>query len=453
MDQYVEKHSIIDDDLSATTSDNNGQRQTGGFRLSAPARKASVYEQDAQNDSKYPKAFRVIRGEQLSGILDREVCIDWRAASTVAEQLCVEISPLHRKELPLGELNAANIIVEFRDGKPGSLRLLTTARARDDDALFSYKETHSGLQHELFLSPEEKRNEAPTTQSDVYAIGGLMYACITGSSYSPTLMTRLFLHDHVSEALSHFQVSPNLVAVISRCLENDPRRRFRNVDELHTAIRYPIPASPPSFSRRRVRAIGALVAGVAVMGLAVCGMMSGMRTNNDVRSQSVSHARVESVVPHLYFNKPVDDYHFGDLVSVTIAPAQEMQKLFLFYIDDRNNVLSIYPSRTQQVENISQPVEISRIGQNSMFVNRNDGRFVLIALSDHSGAHVNASEILQESDWSAEFPEDHALGISATTLMQRLDRLQSVEPNKLSVVVQEAPRCSTQNILTDAGQP
>lgn len=421
----------------------------------------NAYESEQSPDSrarfqeprKDPKGYRVVRGEQLSNILDRDVCLDWKTATAITTKLCAQASILHRKGKTLGDLSPSTVIVELKDGQPGSVRLLCAEKSIDDDSLISYKESSSALPHETFLSPEQKRRFMATPQSDVYAIGAVLYAAITGTPFEHTLTTRLFFEDSIRDNLSHFQVPPHIVNVIARCLRDDPAKRFRSADELHTAISYPHRTPPQNRSIQRAHVkLACLIAACFFLAGGMFSLLKPQDAPDSAATAVISQNNSTRKSPRIAFNKSMSDYHFGDLVTVTVTPAEKLQRVFLFYIDDHDHVASIYPTRDIPGGDISAPMEIRRVGENSMFVNRDDGRFVLVSLTDNDSSRVRSDDVLRDTDWSNESVSRHTLSISGATLMQRLERLQTAEPEKLSLVVQEAPKCSNQSVISTADQ-
>ena len=82
-----------------------------------------------------------------------------------------------------------------------------------------------------------------TERSDVYGLGSLMYALLTGQPPTtgrdlPEILSRV-LSLHPPRRIAEFQthVSPALEAVVFRCLEKEPSLRFASMCEVADALR------------------------------------------------------------------------------------------------------------------------------------------------------------------------------------------------------------------------
>ncbi len=84
-----------------------------------------------------------------------------------------------------------------------------------------------GATEQAFLSPEVKAGHEPDPRADVFGIGGLLYAMLTG---------RNPLDDFIAPSDAHPEATPELDAVLMRCLAADPAARFETPDQLKRAL-------------------------------------------------------------------------------------------------------------------------------------------------------------------------------------------------------------------------
>src|SRR5262249_37580721 len=89
----------------------------------------------------------------------------------------------------------------------------------------------------LYLSPEQARGrDILDVRSDIYSLGGVAYFLLTGQPpfARNSAMEALMAHVYESVApLSKYQTVPaDLQAVVLRCLEKDPEKRFADVASL-----------------------------------------------------------------------------------------------------------------------------------------------------------------------------------------------------------------------------
>jgi len=141
-----------------------------------------------------------------------------------------------------------------------------------------------------FMSPEQVHGARVDRRSDLFSLGCVMHAMVTGRSP--------FQGSHALEIARKVidcpvpplhQLAPRIPAVVSgivgKLLEKDPARRYQTADELHaellhlqtglsqgkSTISFPISARPPTASRmrRRVGAAAVAVVAAALIALAV----------------------------------------------------------------------------------------------------------------------------------------------------------------------------------------
>ncbi len=94
-----------------------------------------------------------------------------------------------------------------------------------------------------YLSPEQAQEQPATERSDIYSLGTVLYEMITGSvPFDGSSMFEI-LKGHVAGAVippsqraPSALIAAGLDAVIARCLEKEPARRFAGTDELCDAL-------------------------------------------------------------------------------------------------------------------------------------------------------------------------------------------------------------------------
>jgi len=117
-----------------------------------------------------------------------------------------------------------------------------------------------------YMSPEQARGEAVNRRADLWALGVLIYECLTGvnpfAKKSPAETLAAILGEEPDVAALPETTPAEVVALIGRCLRKDVRRRQRGasdcqliLEDAHAGTSYESPAAAPysSITDRRFR--------------------------------------------------------------------------------------------------------------------------------------------------------------------------------------------------------
>jgi serine/threonine protein kinase len=93
----------------------------------------------------------------------------------------------------------------------------------------------------LYLAPEQALGQAVDARADVYALGAVLYACLTGRppfiEQSLTAMLLAHAQKEPSPPSLHMAgISPALDAIVLRCLRKKPADRFQDARALRDAL-------------------------------------------------------------------------------------------------------------------------------------------------------------------------------------------------------------------------
>jgi eukaryotic-like serine/threonine-protein kinase len=215
-----------------------------------------VYEVGEHNGQKY-FSMKLVPGSNLAERLARYK-EDPRAAATLVAEAAEAVHHAHMQGILHRDLKPANILVDPA-GHPQVTDFGLAKRVHDDIEL-----TQSGavLGTPGYMSPEQAsgRRGTITTATDVYGLGAVLYALLTGSAP--------FTGDSVMETLTKVKEQPpvpphkhnprlprDLDVICLKCLEKDPRRRYSSAQALADDLRSwlesrPIAARPVGAAER-----------------------------------------------------------------------------------------------------------------------------------------------------------------------------------------------------------
>jgi serine/threonine-protein kinase len=167
--------------------------------------------------------MELVSGEDLSSVLKRLGRVPEEKGVEIAWQLCAALAAVHDQGLLHRDLKPANVLL---DGQ-GKVRLTDFGLAGFADQLHD-SEVRSGTP--AYMAPEQQAGREVTVQSDLYALGLILYELFTGKHPFPARsrveQARLHAEATPSKPSSHVRgLDPAVEKVILRCLEKDPRER------------------------------------------------------------------------------------------------------------------------------------------------------------------------------------------------------------------------------------
>ncbi|MFD3872909.1 protein kinase [Streptomyces sp. NPDC058623] len=223
--------------LEAATGDEPVARfrreATIGARLQHPG--ITVVHDVGRQDGRLFIVMELLSGEDLAAVLARSPGgLPVATALDLAAQTAEALSAAHAQA------------VVHRDLKPGNLFLLPGGRlkicdfgiAHSSDATPGWTVTGRMFGTPAYMAPEQWRGERVDARCDLYALGCVLYALLSGeppfgSAGSPyALMLR-----HVEEVPAALPVAPDLAALLATLLEKAPDDRPASAARTATALR------------------------------------------------------------------------------------------------------------------------------------------------------------------------------------------------------------------------
>ncbi len=177
-------------------------------------------------------AMEYVEGEDLARLLKRIGRFAPDKAVEIARGIAAGLLAAHAKGVLHRDLKPANVMIDAQ----GESRMM------DFGLALSAAESQPGVLAgtPAYVAPEQLLGEPATVQSDLYALGLVMYELVTGRrvhgarSFSERMGRRT---DEIAKpSLVVRDVDPAVEAIILRCLENDPAARPRSAREVIEAL-------------------------------------------------------------------------------------------------------------------------------------------------------------------------------------------------------------------------
>ncbi|MCO5168194.1 MAG: serine/threonine protein kinase [Planctomycetes bacterium] len=223
-------------------------------------------------------AMDLVEGGSLQARLDREGPLPVAQAVEVAVKLADALAHAHAHGVVHRDVKPLNVIIDAA-GEP---RLLDFGLARASGAL-AERLTLTGevLGTPRYIAPEQAADARSVDgRADVYGLGGILYAMLTGQPPVPGQhLTEVLINvqTHVPPPPSSLrpEVPPALDAVCARALAKEPDARFASALDLLEALRAAAGGAGPRRRRagRRGRRLALAALGVgAVLAVAAAGL-------------------------------------------------------------------------------------------------------------------------------------------------------------------------------------
>jgi WD40 repeat protein len=262
-----------------------------------------VYEVGDHDGQPYI-AERYIEGGPLSRHLDR-FRDDPRTSARLLAALARAVHHAHERGVLHRDLKPGNVLLEWRAGPTGApvphVADFGLARLLDQDS--SVTRTYDLVGTPSYMAPEQAGGGAVgiTTATDVYGLGAILYALLTGRApfACPTVLETLEkvkgLEPNPPRRLNP-KVDRDLETICLTCLAKDPRKRYSGALALAEDLENwldnrPIVARPAGAGKRLakwVRRRPAAAAFAALCAVAVVAALAGILWHNHVLKEALA---------------------------------------------------------------------------------------------------------------------------------------------------------------------
>jgi serine/threonine-protein kinase len=184
-----------------------------------------------------------LEGRDLSVWLREEGPLPVAQAVEFVLQACEAIAEAHSLGIIHRDLKPANLFVVRRSDGLYSVKVLDFGISKmPHGADFERTSTRIIMGSPHYMSPEQMRSSADVTpQSDIWSLGAILFELVAGESpFLGETFSEICLKAAMEHAPRLRSVRPDapagLEAIVAKCLEKDPARRFRDVAELAAAL-------------------------------------------------------------------------------------------------------------------------------------------------------------------------------------------------------------------------
>jgi serine/threonine-protein kinase len=282
----------------------------------------SVFDVGEHPESKDPYiVLEYVDGESLNRVLHREKKLSLDRALKLAEEIADALDYAH----------AQGVI--HRDIKPGNILVTQEGRAKIADfGIAKLNLAHFTLPGKVlgtpaYMAPEQLSGEGCDGRSDVFSLGVILYAMVTGHSpfqgnSATTVCFKVANREPIAASALDMSLPPQLDAVISRAMAKDPNERYQRgtdfAEDLRILQQHYKPGSTTS-SRTRVVSTGTRSA-----------LTQSPTRSGTLRTPAEGVAAAGGAVQHFFASARTRDLILGALALILLVIVAGQSKLFVF---------------------------------------------------------------------------------------------------------------------------
>ncbi len=186
--------------------------------------------------------MELVEGRPLSEIA-RSTKLTTEAVTRYGAQIADALAHAHDRQVVHRDLKGDNVVIT----QEGRVKVLDFGLARrlDQATVDAVTRSQGSLERDRsivgtlpYMAPEVLRGEAGSYQSDIWALGVLLYEAAAGqlpfAGSTAFELTAAILHQAPRPLPP--SVPPSLAAVIMRCLTKDPKDRFQQASEIRSTL-------------------------------------------------------------------------------------------------------------------------------------------------------------------------------------------------------------------------
>ena len=180
-------------------------------------------------------SMEFVEGENLLSKLRRVGRLSVDESLEIARQICAGLREAHAQGIVHRDLKPANIMLD----QTGVVKIMDFGIARLSHGNGQMTGTIAGTP--AYMAPEQVELKPMGPRTDIYSVGLLLYEMVTGSrAFEGDAPIAVALKQTRDLPRRPSEIVPTLPAhmeaVIWKCLQKDPAKRFQSIDELYAAL-------------------------------------------------------------------------------------------------------------------------------------------------------------------------------------------------------------------------
>lgn len=202
-----------------------------------------VYDYGQAEDDIFYIAMELLAGQTLDDLLEAEAPLDPARVKHIALQVCGSIGQAHEQGMVHRDLKPSNVMLTSRGADPDFVKVLDFGLVKQGGVESGLTQSGALLGTPRYIAPEQISSSDVGPESDIYSLGACLYHCLTGRPPFESDSKFVLLASHMNVEAPDIHVaypespaSPELAAIVMRCLRKDPTMRYRSMGELVEAL-------------------------------------------------------------------------------------------------------------------------------------------------------------------------------------------------------------------------
>lgn len=214
----------------------------------------TVYDCIVENGQPY-FVMDFLQGCSLQDLIKSEKRLTAGRCKNIFGQVCGAVEHAHRNGIVHRDLKPANIMLMEISGQE-FVKVVDFGLAKLGEEAQRLTQTGEIWGSPLYMSPEQCNGHGMDARSDIYSLGSVLYESLTGrvpfagTSFLDTIQKVVSLPPPTfATSAPDLKMPPEIEAIVMRCLEKDPDKRYQSMAEMKDAMDRVFPADPEAIFR------------------------------------------------------------------------------------------------------------------------------------------------------------------------------------------------------------
>ena len=177
-----------------------------------------------------------VQGIDLYDLLEKCGRLPYDVAAVIAMQVARALDYVHYRSIVHRDIKPANVMLS----RGGGVKVMDFGIARDT-SFGDLTEAGTGIGTPAYMSPEQVLGDKLDARSDIFSLGVVLYQMVTGKKpfiedERRSAMHKIRLEKHLSVRKLNPEIPRELERIIDRCLEKQPRDRWRSAQHMVMAF-------------------------------------------------------------------------------------------------------------------------------------------------------------------------------------------------------------------------